>query len=785
MFKNYLLVSFRNLKKHFTYSFVNIFGLTVGLACTLIIGIWVHQEYSYDRHFKDSDKIFRVGVNFFNIGNMAIGPEILHEKLAPYPDVEYVTSMGTYGDVLFVMEDREIPIERSFKADKNFFKVFSYDFLQGDPTTATEEPNSIVLTAEAAIKLFGNTDVLNRTLQIKDDSRTFKITGVVDGANQSHISANMWFSTELPTNGQWPSASSYQYVKMKGENPDVRLAEILDEQQEEIRSMFAPDQSLEEFKASGLYTFLPLAIQDIHLNSEQRFEPSPTGNKQTTNVFAGIALLILILASINFINISTARATTRAKEVGIRKSLGTNRTELIMQFTIESILVCLIAVTLAVGVGEFFLILFEKITGLELLTTLFGNPQQFIFIGLGAILLGILAGTYPAIYITRFKAVNVLKGNLEIGEKGTLRNGLVLFQFSISICLLIVAIFIYNQLSYIENKDMGFDMENVMVVDIRHEISPENSRVLKDKLLGKSYVEKVSINDRVPANSNTLSITSVRNDDDKEVYIQQFSGDEDLLECMGYRLLEGRNFSRNLVTDTAAMIINESAVAELELDDPVGKTLRDGKYRIIGVISDFNYESLKKKVGPAMLRLDTESKNNLTIKFSGEHSKELIADINDLWISLGGKGEPNYYFLDENFARLVQREKVLSKAVLIFTVLAMFISCLGLYGLSIFTAERRTKEIGIRRVLGASVRSIAGLLSQNFAKSVLIAFVIASPIAYYISKDWLSNYAYRVEVSWVPFALGGCIALVLALITISWQSIRAALKNPVVSLRSE
>ncbi|MEQ9468392.1 MAG: FtsX-like permease family protein [Ekhidna sp.] len=784
MLKNYLLVSLRNLKKHFTYSFVNIFGLTVGLACTLIIGIWVHQEYSYDMHFQDSDRIFRVGVNFFNIGNLAVGPEILHEKLSAYSDVEYVTSMGSKGDLTFLVENQEITIERGFKGDKNFFKVFSYPFLQGDPATALDEPNTVVLTEEAAMKLFGKTDVLGRVLEAKDDTRTYKITGVIDGSNRSHIPANMFFSMEAPNTGNWASASSYQYVKMKGENPAVRLAEILEEQQAEIQSMFAPDVQLDEFKASGSYIFLPMMITDIHLQSEQKFEPSSTGSKQTTDVFAGIALLILVLASINFINISTARATTRAKEVGIRKSLGTNRAELIMQFTMESVLVCLIAVTLAIGVGEIFLMIFEKITGLELLSTLFGNPEQFIIIYLGAVLLGVAAGSYPALYITRFKAVHVLKGNLETGEKGMLRNGLVLFQFSISICLLIVAIFIYNQLSYIENKDMGFDIDNVMVVEIMRD-QTLNAQILKEELLRKSYVEAVSINQRMPANSNTLSISSVTNDEKKEVYIQQFSGDEDLMDCLGFRLLEGRNFDEDIASDTAAMIINESAVAELELENPVGKTVSDGAYRIIGVISDFNYESLKKEVGPAMLKLAKGSANNLSIKFSGEKSHELIADLNNIWASMGAKGEPSYYFLDENFARLVEREKVLSKAVLVFTILAMFISCLGLYGLSIFTAERRTKEIGIRRVLGASVSSITRLLSQNFAKPILIAFVIASPIAYYISKDWLSDYAYRIEVSWVPFALGGFIALMLGILTISWQSVKAALRNPVVSLRSE
>ena len=784
MLRNYLLVSIRNIKKHFSYSFVNIFGLTIGLACTLVIGIWVHQEYSFDKHFKDSDKIFRIGVNFFNIGNMAIGPEILKEKLLIYPDVAYHASMGSRGSVTFATDKAEISIEKCFTADKDFFKVFSYEFLQGNPKTALDEPNTIVLTVSTARKLFGSADAIGNILHIKDDPQTYTVTGVVKESGRSHISANMWFSFRQPVNLQWTSASSYQYVKMKKSNGEDRLSKILDEQQKEVREKFAPDQTVEEFKASGLYQFLPIALEDIHLKSELKFEPSPTGNLQTTNVFAGVAILILLLASVNFINISTARATTRAKEVGVRKSLGTRRTELVFQFTLESVLVCLIAGILALVIGELFLFAFEKITGLELLETLFNDAFQLIIVLAGAILLGILAGVYPAVYITRFKAVNVLKGKLGTGEKGILRNGLVLFQFTISICLLIIAIFIYNQLRYIETRDMGFDMKNVLVIDNIREL-PDHGKILKQELEKKSYVEKVSINDRVPASSNTLSITSVKNDEEKEVFIQQFSGDEDMMECLGFRLIAGREFSKSRASDTAALIINEAALTELELEDPIGKMLSNGQYQIIGIISDFNYESLKKKVEPAMLRLSSDEKNNLTISFSGKHTEELITDLNDLWIKVGAEGAPEYYFLDENFERLVRREKVLSKSVLIFTFFAMFISCLGLYGLSIFTAERRTKEIGIRRVLGASVSSIAGLLSKNFALPILIAFIIAAPVALMVVREWLANYAYRIDLGLFPFLLGGGTALTLGLVTISWQSIKAALKKPTVSLRSE
>ena len=784
MLKNYLLVSLRNLKRHFTYSFVNIFGLTVGLACTLVIGLWVYQEYSYDKHFEDAENIHRIGVNFFNIGDMSVGPEILKEKLTAYSDVEHATSLSYSGRLTFLVDREEFVNKSVYVADQDYFSVFTYDFLQGDPSLAMAEPNSIVLTKETAMQLFGEIDVLDKTIELDDNSQTYRIKGVVDGSKPSHLPANAWISKDKSTTEfSWTSAGSYQYVKLKGTNTKARLNEILADQLEEIKSMFAPDQTMEEFKQSGTYTFLPMPITDIHLKSNLKFEPSTSGNDLSVKLFAGIALLILTLASINFINISTARATTRAKEVGIRKSMGTSRLDLIMQFILESVIVCLIAMTIASLAGEFILKGFEKATGLELLPTLFTSPLQFVVVFAGAIALGIVAGVYPAFYITRFKPVRVLKGLTETNEKGGLRNGLVLFQFAISISLLIVSIFIFNQLKYIENRDMGFNAENIMVIQNLGKVS-EHGLYLKDELSKKSYVQTVSTNRRVPAGTN-LSITEVRTDDEREVWMQVFLGDENYLECLGYRLLAGRNFSNEIITDTSAVIVNESAVAELGFTDPIGKTLSDGQFKIIGVVSDFNFESMKEKIDPVMISYSSYNDEFITIKFDGQHSDRLIDDVNTLWESINAEEELSYYFLDENFAKLVERERVLSKAIIVFTILAMFISCLGLYGLSIFTAERKTREIGIRRVLGASIRNITQLLSKNFAKPIVIAFILSIPTSYFIAKSWLENYQYRVEIVWWPFVFSGSIALLLGLITISSQSIRVALKNPVESLRTE
>ncbi|MEQ9403126.1 MAG: FtsX-like permease family protein [Cyclobacteriaceae bacterium] len=784
MLRNYLLVSLRNIKRHFTYSFVNIFGLTVGLACTMIIGMWVYQEFNYDRHFEDSDKIYRVGVNFFNVGNMAIGPEILKEKLLMYPQVEQTTNLGFMGEVSILVDNREIAEEQAYRADEDFFRLFSYDFLKGN-ADALDQPGAVVISEALAMKLFGTTDVLNRTIEIKNDPIVHQIQGVVSTNKKSHIPAQFWVSTKgKELSPQWNSASSYAYAKLNTDTPAQSLDEALNKILETDVYPAVSGDSFSEFMESGIYVFLPMSIHDIHLRSELKFENSTIGNEMTTQIFGGVALLILVLASINFVNISTARATVRAKEIGIRKSLGTSKSQLVLQFILESVIICLIAVGFGMIIGDVFLQAFESLTGLELLNSLFDSPIQIGIAVIGAVLLGVLAGIYPALYITRFKPVIVLKGNVSVNEKGALRSGLVLFQFVISISLLIVSIFVFNQLNYIQNKDLGFETENVLIIR-NSESLEKHGDFLNQELKKLPQVVSSSMAVRIPA-TNTSMIESVNKEGSEEdYYMQRFVGDYEMVETFGFRLVDGRNFSKDLASDSTAVLLNEAAVREFGFEDPIGQTLNDGSMKIIGVVSDFNFESLQKGVSPVMIRLDFKSSSNLMVKFSGSNPDPLINELKSMWEGLGTAETLDYYFLDENFERMVTKERTLSKAVLLFTILAMFISCLGLYGLSVFTAERRVKEIGIRRVLGASVASITRLLSGSFAIPIIIAFIISIPISYLAVDSWLSNYANRVAIDPWVFLTGGIMALVTGLITVSWQSIKTALKNPVVSLRNE
>jgi putative ABC transport system permease protein len=787
MLRNYLIVSLRNLIRHFGYTFINVFGLSIGLASFMVIGSWVYQEYSYEREFDQVERIFRTGVNFMNIGDMSVGPDILKGRLEQFANVERATNLQPIGNAELKIADKTFAQENIFRVDENFFTVFSYPFLYGDKSSVMKNPNSAVISEEVAKKLFGRTNAVGEVFYFGDEGEKYIVDGVVEVRGKSHLSIEVWLSSQsVKPQENWLSAGVFSYVFMNSGFGLSDLKENLDEiLKSDLHPMLGGDQSFEEWREGGQYKFLPLPVKNIYLKSTLKFEPTPGGNETNTKIFAGVAVLILVLACINFVNISTARATTRAKEVGIRKSLGTSRSQLIFQFLLESVLICVLSTVLALGFGELFLKGFEAFTGLELLESLFGQPFALFVFFAAAVALGIAAGIYPSFYITGFQTVKVLKGQVSVNEKGLVRSGLVLFQFVISISLLVVALIVFNQLKFMATKDLGFETENVMIINNLNQVEDDKT-FFKNELLKIPNVSIASINHRVPA-SNSLSVSGVYNEEhsEEQKWIQTFKGDYDMIDCLGYRIKAGRKFDKNFATDTSAVILNESAVKELGLKDPIGTTLNGGDLRVIGVVTDFNFETFQNKIGSAMLTLDLSGGQNMAIKFSGSNPNALIDGLNTIWSHLGAEKEPNYYFLDENFERLVQKEMVLSKAIGIFTLLAMAISCLGLYGLSMFTAERKVKEIGVRRVLGASVTSIALLLSAHFARPILIAFLLAVPIAYLLVDQWLSNYAFRIEITAGYFIAGGAIALLVGITTVSWESIKTALKDPVTSLRNE
>jgi putative ABC transport system permease protein len=759
-------------------------GLAISLACTMVIGTWVYQEMSYERHYEDATDIYRVGINFYNIGDLSIAPGLLAPALTEYPEVESVTQVFYIGEIEIEIGQQTRMANKIYSTQKDYFEVFSHEFLAGSPE-AFERPGTMVLTEDQAIEWFGTRDIIGEIVRYGKNRDPYEVVGVVKSVGKTHLPAEAWIAEKPQAPEQnWLSADPYTYVKLARGFTSVNLDMILDQILEnDIKVQLAPDQDFLEWKQSGIYSFIPMRIVDIHLTSNMKFEPSPVGNRQTTEIFALVGLLILILAAINFINLSTARSSVRAKEVGIRKTLGTDRFQLIRQFIFESILVCLLSAVLAFFLGQFFLWGFESITNIELMEALYPNFWAPFVLFVLAILLGILAGIYPAFYLSRFKPVEVLKGGKSTRERGWFRGGLVIFQFTISISLLIAALFIYRQLNYMERKDPGFETENVLIIENVHRIEAQQE-FFKQQVLDHNQVLNASLLQRSPAGSSVSVSTLRAGPDEPEIWAQQFAGDEDMIETLGYRLTSGRVFDKSRITDSSAIILNERAITDLGYKEPLGKTVND-RYQVIGTISDFNYESLKNEVEPVLLVVNQGVAYEMAIRFTGSNPEPLIDFLQEQWVSFGTDTDFNFYFMDEKYASLVEKEKLLSNAVGVFTLLAMIISCLGLYGLSAFTAERRTKEIGIRKALGASVVSITLLLSRQFAKPILVAFLVASPIVWYFIIGWLEDYAYRIDIDPFTFIICGIGALLIGWFTISQQSISTALQNPVDSLRDE
>ncbi len=510
----------------------------------------------------------------------------------------------------------------------------------------------------------------------------------------------------------------------------------------------------------------------------------PVGSKDNVVTFAAIAALIILIASVNYVNITTARASIRAKEVGVRKTLGGSKVALVMQFLCESVIVCSLALILAIALGELFLSAFESITGLKLLENLFTGLMQFGTVALIALAIGLIAGLYPAFYLTAFEPVRVLKGQIHSrsGSKNCFRNALVLLQFTITICLLTGTAVVFEQLQYMRTRDLGLKTDNVMVINNARLMGNQRD-AFKHEILNHSAVESASYNKRIPAGSS-IWVTSYKNETMEEgLPMQSFHGDHDMVPTLGFRIVDGRNFSRELASDSAAVILNQSAVKALGLKQPLGAILNDDLH-VIGVVADFNFESLRKKIEPVALTLDTDG-YRLAVKIQGDKTQQVMQFAESLWNRFGMSESMQTYFLDQNFEKLLQKERILSQAVFMFTILTVFISCLGLYGLSAYMAEQRTKEVSIRKVFGATVAGVVSLLSRDFLKLVLLANLISWPVAWYTANRWLQNFAYRIEVGWEVFALAGGLALMIALVTVSFQAVRAAVANPVDSLRYE
>jgi putative ABC transport system permease protein len=807
MFKNYFKIAFRNLVKNKFYTSINIIGLAVGIATCLLILLYVLDELSYDRYNVKANRIYRVnnevkfGGNYFDLAQTPplMGPAMVKE----FPQVEQYTRIRWYGSFLVKKGNENLQEVRVAYGDSTLFDVFTLPMLAGDPKTALKEPHSLVITETIAKKYFNGVDVVGKNMII-NDTGNYKITGVIkDIPVQSHFNFDFFVAmseNEDSRNDNWLSENYSTYIVLrKGTNPknmEPELNKMMDRYVgPELKDVI--NLSLDEFTKSGGFVRASLTpLTDIHLHSNKVGELFGNGNIQFVYIFSAIALFILLIACVNFMNLSTARSSNRAKEVGIRKVLGSLRKNLIRQFLTESLLMSFIALIFAVIIAWLLLPYFNQLTGKTIHVNLLFQPFMVIAFILLILAVGLLAGSYPAFFLSAFQPVDVLKGKLSKGFKGSwLRNALVVFQFAISIMLIIGTIVIYNQLTYIRNKDIGFNRNQVLVIQHTDALKAQ-AATFRNELLHISGVENATMSGYLPVNynrSNDAFFTSPSLDQKTAMSMQNWGVDENYISTLDIKLLEGRNFSPQFPTDSSGIIINEAATKFLATKNLLNKKLyriedikakKINEYHIIGVIKNFNFSSLRDVITPLGLILRHEP-GNISVRINTANIPALIGQIKNKWQTMA-TGQPfDYSFMDEQFNNLYTSEQKTGQIFITFALLAIVIACLGLFGLVTYASEQRTKEIGIRKVLGANVANIVAMISKEFLKLVFIAFLFAFPIAWWAMNKWLQDFAYRVNIGWWIFFIAGMVAILIALITVSFQAIKAAIANPVKSLRTE
>lgn len=802
MIKNYFKIAWRSLLKYKGYSFINIFGLATGMACSLLIFLFVKDELSYDRYHKNAPTIYRVVKDFINDDGSRIPDATSPAALAPamqreIPEVEGVTRLmpNWGGSWLVEYGDKKITEQKFWRADSNFFDVFTYSFIKGNPKTALNDVTSVVITETVAKRYFGNEDPMGKTLKISCCGGSLKVTGVIeDVPANSHFHFDLLSSFRQLGNldNNWGQYNYYTYAKIKtGTNIQTltkKIQETYKRNQDENYSVFYVQQ-----------------LTDIHLTSHLKWELEPNGDRLYVYVFAIIGLFILLIAAINYINLSTAKSSLRTKEVGVRKVSGAMRSSLVKQFLFESLVTCFLSSLLAIGIAQLLVPVVNDIT-LKKLSVL-GNPLTLGFMILAALFVGLVAGLFPALYLSSFKPILVLKG-LKLNERGalTLRKALVVVQFTISCVLIIGALIIAQQMTFIQNAKLGVDKEQVVVIKNSGSMPLSDRNAYLNTIKRLPGVKKAASGNFSLGEGFSTTRLSVKGSD-QEIQLNFANVGFDYLDVVGIEMKEGRGFSAKYPADTmnngipngpleqniGGIVINETAVKEFGLGYPaVGKQFLwgddgDTSYyvSIIGVTKDFHFTSLKNEVKPFGFICVPRNGFNFTIKLSADNIKSTLSQLEREWKNFRAKRDFEYVFLDDTFSKLYASEARFQKLFISLVILGILIACLGLLGLATFSAQQRVKEIGVRKVLGASVPHVVALLSKDFLKLVLIALVLAIPIAWYLMNEWLKDFAYRVNIEWWIFIVAAIIAIIIAFITISTQAIKAAISNPVKSLRTE
>ncbi|MBN2246373.1 MAG: ABC transporter permease [Candidatus Aminicenantes bacterium] len=807
MIKNYLKTAVRNLFKHKGYTFINILGLAIGMAACLLILLYVRHELSYDGYHQNSDPIYRIamaarwGGRDFDI---AVVPAVTAKTMvADFPEVEDAVRFRQRGDYIVQYKDQSFREDKIVFTDTTFFKLFSIPLLKGEEESALAAPYSIVLSKKTAEKYFGNEEPIGKTLKL-DNRQDYNVTGVFEEIpDNTHFHFDILLSLESIEESRdpgWVSQNFQTYILLRPDaDPATLEAKFPQMLEKYMWPQFAQVLGVNindiQNNTDMWAKFYLQPLKSIHLHSNLLGELEPNSYIRYIYIFSAIALFILIIASINFMNLSTAKAAGRAKEVGLRKVLGSQRKQLILQYLIESTFLSLISMIFAVGIVLLALPAFNQLSGKSMeISSIFlqGMPVYLIML---AVLTGFFAGSYPAFFISAFQPIQVLRGKMKIGVKsGVMRSALVIFQFTASIILIIGTMIVFKQLRFIQNKNLGFNKEQVLILDNAY-LLENQAKTFKDTMKNNSQFLNASISGYlpVPSNRNNSAVfPEGERDNEHSTSFQNWIVDYDYLETMGMKLVEGRFFSKEFSTDNRAAVINQSVARQFNWPDPLGKRLgriisQKGDielYTVIGVVEDFHFESLRENIGPLVMYLG-ESRGNMSLRLKTQDVSSAIGLLERKWKQFLPNQPFEYSFLDERFEQMYQSEQKIGKIFTVFASLAIFIGCLGLFGLAAFTAEQRTKEIGIRKVLGASSPRIIRLLLKEFVILVGIANLIAWPIAYLIMKRWLMDFAYRISPSVLIFITAGTLTLLVAILTVSFQAVKAALADPIRSLRYE
>jgi len=788
MIKNYFKTAIRNMMRNKTFSFINVLGLGLGIVCSLFIYLWVQDERSYDNFHGNSDRLYQVivsdkdksGAATFSYDNT---PGLLADALKKQiPEVDKSATVIWENEFLFTFGEK-IGKERGRYAGPDFFEMFSFPLQQGDPKTALLSPDNIVISKKLAEKYFGQENAMGKIVRV-GDKRNYVVSGIVADAPAN---STLKFSYILPIQhgfedshwmiDGWNHFGPATYVTLKENTSVAQLSKRLkDFLQVQDKTMNDKIVSLQLFRDRYLHGKFTNGI--------------PTGGRiDYVRLFSLVAFFILLIACINFMNLATARSAKRAKEVGVRKVVGALKGYLFRQFLLEAIITTLLAVVFAILVVFLLLPFFNRITEKEL-TFHLADPSVIITLFVLTIVTGFIAGSYPALFLSSLNPITVLKGNLKIKTKNTIfRRGLVVFQFTLSIILIVCTVVVNRQMNYIQTKNLGLDHSNLIYVPIEGDLVKHYEN-FKNEIAASGNTENISFCGTEPTNVGWYSPGMTwdgKDPNDKNLWAQVEVG-YDFLKTMKIDLVQGRDFSKDFPTDSSNFLVNETAVKYMKIKNPIGASFAHGniKGKIIGVVKDYHFVSLHGPIAPAFINFTPEPEEGVAIvRAMPGKTKQALATLEAAAKKINPKYPFQYSFVDERLNLMYHSEMIIGQLSDSFAIVAIFISCMGLFGLSMFIAEQRTKEIGIRKVIGASVSSIVALLSKDFLLLVTIAFVIASPVAWWITHDWLQDFAYKTPVTWIIFAFAGFAAVFIALGTISYQAIRAAMMNPVRSLKNE